>query len=191
MDNDFRFVLKAGTQKQHDSVDALFSSFSLHQHRDYARFLSLHARCFAELLEYAGEACLTQALLAEMCAALEDDLDSLGHTNPSGRAEGVGLSEPVDPLAIDYVVAGSRLGSQILKQRWAGAKDQNVRLAGTYLGLMHDPALWRTVCGRLSEIKPDSPRAMHVMDDVCAIFDLFAANGRAEQIETETGVLAR
>lgn len=191
MDNDFRFVLKAGTQRQHDNVDALFSIFDLHQHEDYAHFLSLHARCFAALLVRADEACLTQSLLAEMCAALEDDLDSLGHANAVGRAGGVGLSEPVDPLAIDYVVAGSRLGSQILKQRWAGAKSGSVRRAGTYLGLMHDPALWRTVCARLSEIKADSPRAMHVMDDVCAIFDLFAANGRADQTETETGVLAR
>lgn len=189
MDNDFRFVLRAGTQRQHDSVDAIFSSFDLHQPDHYARFLNLHARCFATLMAQAGEQCLTQPLLAEMCAALEDDLNSLGSPHALEKKGGVDLTGPVDPLAIDYVVAGSRLGSQILKHRWAGAQDHSVRRAGIYLALTHDPALWRTVCARLSDIRPDSSRAMNVMDDVCGIFDLFAAYGRAE--ETETGVLAR
>lgn len=191
MDNDFRFVLKAGTQRQHDSVDALFSSFDLHQYEGYARFLSLHAWCFTQLLAQADEPCLTHILLADMCAALEQDLTSLGHPRAAARLGDVGLSGPMDPLAIDYVVAGSRLGSQILKQRWADARDQSVRRAGMYLGLRHDPALWRAVCARLSQIKPDSPRALRVMDDVCAIFDLFAVSGRAGQTDTETGVLAR
>lgn len=191
MHTDFRFALKAGAQAQHDSVDSLFSRLDFQHYDDYVRFLALQAQGFGVLREQADAQCLTARLLHQMCAALATDLEALGQALGVRASPDLGLRHRPDPIAIDYVVAGSRLGAQVLARRWAGSKDQRVRSAGSYLGLPTDASLWRAVCAGLSEIDPDSDRAKQVQNDVCAIFDLFVVIGHDQGAEQTRGVFAQ
>ena len=179
MNTDFRFALKAGAHELHDSVDALFSRLNLQQYDDYVRFLSLHAQCFAVIRAQADAQCRTLDLQDRMVAALSADLRMLGRAASNGAHSDLEAPHRPDPLAIDYVVAGSRLGSRLLASRWEESEDASVLSAGAYLGLSHDPELWRSVCAALSALEPASARAETIQADVNALFELFIASWRA------------
>lgn len=179
MCHDFRFALREGAREAHDCVDALFSQLDFQHRQDYQRFLLIHAASFGVLGHYADRHCLTQDLLARMNAQLKADL--AGFPASAFTPGAPVLAQAPDPLAIDYVVCGSRLGSQLLSRRWLQSRDAVVRAAGGYLNLPHNPELWRTVCAALSALAPDGRRAARIVRDVRAVFGLFIESGRGVQ----------
>lgn len=168
----FRDTLRHASRPDHDRVDAAFSDLDLADRADFAVFCRIHMACFAALARQPDLDHATVALLARAQAALARDLAHLGEdaTAPDPR-----IGHAFDPDAVAYVVAGSRLGSQVLRKRWAQTTDPTLRAANCYFTLPGDGAHWKDVCHALSQISPDGPRAQRIVADTKAIFAMFFA----------------
>lgn len=166
----FRDVLKQQTGPHHARVDDALSGLDIAQPDGLARFLGIHLSCFKAMTAVAADGSETRANLAEMETRIQTDLDRLGKTKCAGLTPG--LSD-TDPLALDYMVEGSRLGSQILKRRWAASQDTSVQAANAYFSLEPTAGRWRRVCDDLAAIPAASQRASKITADTCNLFDIF------------------
>ena len=81
--------------------------------------------------------------------------------------------EDPEPLAIDYVVLGSRLGSSVLKRHWAQAEDPRVRDASCYFSAPAQVRRWQAFCRQTREMSPKNAAADRAVDDTRRIFALF------------------
>ncbi len=183
MSQDFRTTLREKTHADHERVDAMFSRVNIAQHDGFSLFVRVHLTCFSKMQEHDSISAEAKGLLAEMVDALTLDLDLLGEAPHDIKDT---KSKSADPLAVDYMIAGSRLGSKVLRKRWAASSDPIVVAAGTYFGLSSDPEFWRTTCRALSDIPNDSARADVIVEDTRALFGLFAQNYGA--LTAQTGV---
>ena len=194
MQHSYRHQLRAMTRTDHQRLDDLFSALDITRRVDYARFIGVHLAVFEVLQRHLAPSSLTRQQLLAGLACLQRDLATLGERRaqmrhrptghdemPTGHDEmpaGHDAADGLDPLAVDYVVAGSRLGLKVLKTRWASSSDPLVRAAGAYFTLQNAAPSWPKVCRALSTVPLDSTRAGAITRDTKRIFDLFAATYR-------------
>ena len=204
MQHSYRHQLRAMTRTDHQRLDDLFSALDITRRVDYARFIGVHLAVFEVLQRHLAPSSLTRQQLLAGLACLQRDLATLGERRaqmrhrptghdempaghgemPAGHGEmpvGHDAADGLDPLAVDYVVAGSRLGLKVLKTRWASSSDPLVRAAGAYFTLQNAAPSWPKVCRALSTVPLDSTRAGAITRDTKRIFDLFAATYRRGQ----------
>ena len=167
---DFRHILRQQTSTDHDRVDALMSGFDVATRDGLLQFLGLQLDCFEAMIPAARGDSVARHQLLSMTAAIRRDFATL--VEPKQDSEPSQLN-PLDPLALDYIIEGSRLGTKMLKRRWAAAKDPQVSAAKAYFSFESEPGRWRQVCNALSEITPDSTRATAVIADTATLFELF------------------
>ena len=170
MQDDFRWVLKEQTAADHDAVDDLLSALDVSSADGLEGFLGVHRACFAAMLPIAVPGDSSMQAMTGMIACIERDLATLGAPCDVSSAVTVG---PVDVLACDYVLEGSRLGSKVLRRRWEASEDPRVRAADAYFSITPVSGRWREVCDALSAVAPDSPRAAHIIRDTKSLFALF------------------
>ena len=170
----YRHALRALTRADHARLDDLFSALDITRRVDYARFIGVHLAVFEVLRPQLSPASLTRPQLLAGLACLRCDLATLGQRRLETRA-GHGEADGLDPLAVDYVVAGSRLGLKVLQARWAGSTDPLVRAAGAYFTQPFAASPWPKVCRALSKVPLESARAGAITRDTRRIFNLFAA----------------
>ena len=172
MQTDFRHVLRSETRVQHDRLDHLISAIDIAELPGFRLFAQLHWQCFAVMQSRQGDPSRSRETLQAMLDGLRHDLTVI-NAEP-GRLDAA-LSPRIDPLAIDYMVAGSRLGTKVLKKSWARSTDARVNAAQGYFGQEYDADLWRDTCLALSYVPVDSLRARAIVDDTRALFHLFEA----------------
>ena len=183
MQRSYRHELKALTRVDHAHLDDLFSALDITRRVDYARFIGVHLAVFEVLRPHLSPASLTRPQLLAGLACLQRDLATLGQRRLETQA-GHGEADGLDPLAVDYVVAGSRLGLKVLQARWAGSADPLVLAAGAYFTQPFAASPWPKVCRALSKVPVDSARAGAITRDTRRIFDLFAAvYGRSARVK--------
>ncbi|WP_411890149.1 biliverdin-producing heme oxygenase [Yoonia sp. SDW83-1] len=172
METDFRHALREQTRTDHDFLDRMISTLDIARLRDFRVFLQIHHSCFLVMQARSLGQGLSTAALSNMIDGLAADLDAVT-ANPYA----IDLPTPsaLDPLSIDYMVAGSRLGSKILSKRWGASTDPCVQRANTYFGQAIDPKLWPETCRALSALPPSSARADAIVEDTRTQFQLFAA----------------
>ena len=177
MQPSYRHQLRAATRVDHQRVDDLFSALDIARRIDYARFIGVHLAVFEVLRRHLTPTSLTRRQLLAGLAGLQRDLATLGQRRLEVRHTPAehGEAGALDPLAVDYVVAGSRLGLKILKTRWASSSDPLVRAANAYFTMPNAASPWPDVCRALSTVPPGSARAGAITRDTKRIFDLFAA----------------
>lgn len=170
MQPDFRTLLREETRTDHEQLDKLFTRVDIATVAGFVQFAQVHVVCFDAMRAQADGDSWAATHLVSMASCLRDDLSMLGATC-------VVKSQPIvdrcDPLAIEYMVAGSRLGSRILYKRWAGGSNARLRAAGHYFGLDDLTGQWRDTCARLSKIPAHSPRAGRIVADTRGLFGLF------------------
>lgn len=163
--SNFREVLRTDTRRDHERLDSLISSLDISKRQDFARFCNIHDMCFCALTAQCSD-----DELSELVIALERDLQTLtGSHAVHPRIE----LRTVDPLAVSYIVGGSRMGTKVLRTRWGKSSDPLVISANSYFSLHYDRTRWRKVCNELSEIPVGSTRAKIIVADTLQIFDLF------------------
>lgn len=168
-----RSRLREDLAPRHERLDACFSRFDLTTRPGLSGFLAAHRAAFAAIRPAPGG--LTgQALLDRMIAALDTDLDRLGHESLPTLAP-CRLSQP---MAQDYVLLGSRLGSQLLRRRWEAGRDPELHAAGSYLSLPPMAAEWRAFCLRASAQPGLGTEADRVIAEAGGLFDLFLTAGQ-------------
>lgn len=107
-----------------------------------------------------------------MVNGLQRDLKSVSTDHALPEAT---LPSDLEPLAIDYMVAGSRLGTNILRKSWAAAVNPLVLQADGYFGLPIDPSLWQETCQALAVVPTNSSHADAITADTRILFQLFAS----------------
>lgn len=169
-----RHRLRRDLAARHERLDACFSRFDLTTRGGLSGFLGAHRAAFAAIRPAPGGQ-TGQALLDRMIAAIDADLMRLGQP----PAPGLAPLQLTRPLAQDYVLLGSRLGSQLLRRRWATAQDPVLRAAGAYLSLPPMAGEWRAFCERTGSLPGTGAQADRVIEEAARLFDLFLAAGQA------------
>ncbi|WP_095588255.1 biliverdin-producing heme oxygenase [Actibacterium ureilyticum] len=167
---DFRKALKDATQPDHERVDRLLSAFDIATRDGFASFLAVHRRCYLAMLRAAAPGGTASNSLDGMLADIEIDLATL---NAPHDVDPAPVAKQVDALALDYLIEGSRLGTQVLKRAWAGSRDPIVQEARAYFTTAPISGRWAEVCRALSEIPADSPRAETIIRDTKRLFGMF------------------
>ncbi len=181
MNQDLRHHLRHRTQSDHENVDRVMSRFDLTTLKGFSGFLAIHHSSFRAIQYFATADSPTRLALDEMVQRLSADLATLG----AAEADFVVPSaKNIDGLAIDYLIEGSRLGSQILKRRWMAAEDPRIRNATAYFSLPPDPQRWRAVCDQLSAVPAQSDRAEAIVEDTRFLFGLFYNTARTQLGQT-------
>lgn len=170
MQTDFRMALRKATREDHEKTDLAVSSFDLRSRDGLVGFLAVHHSCFHTMIAAAvvpGDACYE---MADMIGAIEVDLAtldaSLSEVPPPALPR-------LDPLALDYVLAGSRLGTKVLRRVWSASADPSVRRASAYFSKDAPAERWQMVCRALTEVDADGARARRITADTRRLFQLF------------------
>lgn len=108
----------------------------------------------------------SQVALEDLIERLDFDLTTAGV-----RAVQVQSERPLHNLAIDYLVLGSRLGTEVLRR--ALARDMAREDMPTYFLAPSTGALWQRHCRTLDDIPVDSSEAARIIEDVKHGFSLF------------------
>lgn len=173
---DLRMRLRMDTTPQHHRLDALVSEFDLTRHEGMRHFLLMQARMLGGLRVRA-----TGALSADMIADLHDRaVHDLGDLQVDRHAMTAVQVPSLHPSAIDYVMAGSRLGTTILKQRWEAAGDPDLRKIDRYFSAPHYREVWQAFCQVAGQMPADSREADLICADATRLFSCYAVC--AEQI---------
>lgn len=162
-----RAALRSALRPDHDRVDAAFGGFDLADRTSYTAFLRAHARALFTI-EPALSAASVWSGWRPRGELLRADLDGLGETAPQGFDEPLPTSAAA-AWGMTYVLEGSRLGGQLLRQRIA--RD----LPGAYLSAAHLPGEWRQFTTSLDERFSDSNVEDYEKAEVAArqVFSLF------------------
>ncbi|GAD54256.1 hypothetical protein MBELCI_0308 [Limimaricola cinnabarinus LL-001] len=158
----------------HDRLDRFFSDIDLATPPGLLLFLRAHRAAFATIRPAPGGR-TGQPLLDTMIAAIDADLRHLG-TAPPPRLTSLTLTHAD---AQDYVLLGSRLGSQVLRRRWQAATDPRVQGAGAYLSLPPLTDRWRAFCDAAGASPADGTQADATLTQSRQLFELFLAAGHA------------
>lgn len=170
METCFRLLLRDETRAEHERVDRLLSSFDIGRRGDLTAFLGIHRMCFSAMAKVAAQGGYAHRALGEMLHHIDADLAVLQATDLNRSAPTLGET---DPLALDYMIEGSRLGTQVLKRRWAASRDPIVARASGYFSKGPTPGRWRKVCDDLSAVPAESARAARIIEDTQKLFALF------------------
>ncbi|MGR3806180.1 heme oxygenase-like domain-containing protein [Marinibacterium profundimaris] len=185
-DASLRDRLRSDTAELHHALDAALGAFDLHAPEGLAGFLRANERGFAALgastllepedpahdtaYEDATDAAFDgRALAADLAGRLRADLAGLGAATRPAAAPLSALC----PVAVDYVVLGSRLGSTVLARHWRAATDPRVRGAAAYFSAPARVTEWQAFCKRTCDMRPDGADADRILDDTCRILRLF------------------
>ncbi|WP_236638307.1 heme oxygenase-like domain-containing protein [Mangrovicoccus ximenensis] len=163
----FRHQLRVSTQVQHQRTETAFAAFTEAMPGRLTWFLAAQRAGLAALLESCDAPDLaSRHMIADLLRRLDADLAGRG-----ARHEGVAPAGPLDPLAVDYIVLGSRLGTEVMRR--ALAQRLSPQEMPTYFAAPDARPLWKAHCAELEEIWPDSDRAGQIIADAELGFELF------------------
>lgn len=175
----FRHRLRRATRPEHDATERAFAPFLDDPKTNLGWFLSAQRAGLGVLRASASDAAglLSGETAGRLIRRLDHDLARLGRTFravPGGQA--------LDPLAVDYLILGSMLGTETMRrQHFLGWNPADVP---SYFQVYDDGPLWRKHCAMLDEIDPDSPRAAALIEWCKSGFILF---GQAADLQDKAG----
>lgn len=173
-DNTLRKRLRRETHVAHERLDAALSRLDLADPDDLGRFLLSQWRPLAALESVATEKS-TADLLRDLRRRAEADLETLGVTRPGPLPP---LTFDPHDLAVEYLVAGSRLGSVVLKKRWLASTDDRVRAASAYFTGADHIDRWRAFCHRADAASAEGAEADAITRDAVALFEFYDRSAR-------------
>jgi heme oxygenase len=145
-------------------------------------FARTHHFAFDVLGRESGNAGLSEVLF-DMVSNLAADLKQL-NVEPLAMARDT--FHPIDAVALEYMVAGSRMGTAVLRKRWSKARDPNVIAANHYFTAKAGKINWKETCERLDRVPSPSTQADQIISDVRRCFKLFEmAFARSQSLQFE------
>lgn len=172
-----RARLRNDTRLLHEKLDREVSEFDLTTPGGLSGFIRMQ---FSALQAFNSSQMLadTGAMVQDLCERAALDLRALdASVQPSPYELGA-----VEPLAVEYVVAGSRLGSQLLKKRWQRATNQQVRRASAYFSAPSYIEIWAAFCERTEAMSSCDPLADRIVQDANNVFNMYYECARASRL---------
>ena len=167
----FRHAIRRDTKSEHDALEAQFAPFMTAPERHLSWFLATQYAALGALLAsrpVEAERMLSGLLLTELVGRLRFDLENRGVIAPAIKS----ADESLDGVAIDYLVLGSRLGTETMRRRLFADHQREAIPQYFLIGTM--PELWQRHCAELNNIDVGSDRAATVVQDTKAGFAIFA-----------------
>jgi len=169
-------VLREATGPSHERLDGAFGSLDLARRDDLARFLRAHLMGLTPLFESFRR--YVRDTLTLPCpdypAMLRDDLAALGDEALTGSIlpRPAAIDQTGADAGVAYVVAGSRLGLTVIRQRgyWGAAEG----FRSSYMEDTGGHAAWKALVPRLRALRPDNPEGEAARAAALASFDTFA-----------------
>ena len=175
-----RARLRGDTRHCHAALDEQVTRLDQAGADGYARFLLLQWRLFAAL-EPVSQSAACAPVIRGLKQRAGMDLERLGRA-----ADAPELPLVPHPLAVDYLVSGSRLGTQVLRKRWLERGLPEVIYACEYLSAPSYTEYWRGFTARAEALPAEGAAADRVVEDATGLFGfclecIFAesAKGRA------------
>ncbi|MEM6901775.1 MAG: biliverdin-producing heme oxygenase [Pseudomonadota bacterium] len=173
--NSFRECLREETADIHEQADREFAGLDLTERQGLSTFLmTIHA-----VMNHLEQVIKRDAMVEDSTISLVPTLvDDLRHDL---AALGVSSTDmgwqptnngPLDPLAIGYVVQGSRLGTAMMAKHWATTTDPMVKQAGRYMSSRIDTRDWKALQADLADIEVGCARANKISEDVKSLFEM-------------------
>lgn len=162
-----RSRLRDSLRAEHEALDERVSGQDLQSLAGFTAFLRMNEAGYGDLSNYAARPEVTAAL-RDLCQRARDDLAALGAA-PLPRRVWSGPAPAA--LAIEYVVAGSRLGGEVLRRQW-----ENGPLAARGSSYMSAPnylELWRAFIAATADLPGDDASADAVVADARRVFQMF------------------
>lgn len=168
---ELRDALRNETRDAHEKVDGAFGSLNLAEREDYQRFLAAHYIATAPLQPIlagftARELGRTEpdftAMLHSDLSALGVDPDALPRIDPPAN---------IDPRAVTYVIAGSRLGLSMLRRQPYWGKAEGI--SSSYMEDGEGMVLWKSLLGWFAEQKADQAEIEAVCGAARQCFTVF------------------
>lgn len=160
-----RARLRGDTRQCHAALDDQVSRLDRQGAEGYARFLLLQWRLFAALEPVSRDAACAP-VIRDLKQRAGEDLERLGRTAPVPV-----LPLVPHPLAVDYLVSGSRLGAQVLRKRWLDRGLPEVARAHAYLSAPSCIGHWRSFIARAEEMPAAGVAADLIVKDCTCLFD--------------------
>ena len=171
----FRSQLRVKTRPEHDATECLFDPFLRDPMPKLGWYLAAQRAGLAALFtDQNPDDVLCGALVPDLIDRLDHDLHQMGW-----QCHPVETSGPIDPTACDYLVLGSRLGTEVIRRNIFGSGAHQT--VPSYFQAPFDTNLWRVHCATLDQIDPTTKRADHIIIDVRRGFEVFETAARSQQ----------
>lgn len=172
-----RLRLQTETRASHEDLDRTVSRFDLRTRDGFELFLQMQSVALRAIAPHAAQSTIAECI-DDLLARAETDLRAIGAWAHRDAME-VGS---LHPLAIDYVIAGSRLGTKVLRTRWLDADDPDVRQADAYFSVPSYIELWKSFCETANAMPSAGDVADQIVCDADRIFKLYHMCALAPQM---------
>lgn len=169
----FRHHLRHATMPEHEAVEAAFAPLTADLAATLPVFLTAQRHAFRLLLDACppGAALISDGTIKDLMDRLDRDLGPASQT-PAAPPR-------LEPLAVDYLVLGSRLGTEVLR-RDMQTRAPDVPLPA-YFQAPPVSAEWRRLCAELDAVAPDGAEAARIEFDVRRGFGIFSSAALASR----------
>ncbi|MCQ8185908.1 biliverdin-producing heme oxygenase [Parvularcula maris] len=164
-----RFLLKQQTAETHQKTDDALSLLELGTPQGLAGFLRTHARALGVIepfLQADGRYPAPPRL-----GLLREDLAALGASMPGASL--AALPPDTHPLGVAYVIAGSALGTEVLRRRWLDEGTEETRVAYRFLSDDRMKGYWGRVLTALGEAQPSEDEVEKIVEGAEAAFGIY------------------
>ncbi|MDC0737838.1 hypothetical protein N6L24_06085 [Cognatishimia sp. SS12] len=172
--------MRQDTQDSHKILDAQITQLCQEGAAGYRRFIVTQWQLFSALSQVSGAK--TQPVSMELAARALADLRVM-KINADERP----LPFAPHPLAVDYLVAGSRLGNQILRRMWRDAGVTSQSTADAYLSAPDYLEHWRGFLAAAETMPPEPEVVLNIVENAIQLFnfcaDLLNAQSTEEGLE--------
>ncbi|WP_298494914.1 hypothetical protein [uncultured Maritimibacter sp.] len=164
----FRMALRQASRPAHDRTEAMFAEFLDDPAAHLDDYLTAQRVGIAALVMARSEGFgpSHRTIYDRLLRDLDADCGERG-LNPPVLMHDLRLH----PVAVDYILLGARLGTEVIRRRVIEA---GVDPVPRHFRKLSDATPWRLVCDRLDHIGLGTPLAEVVTADVASGFDLFA-----------------
>ncbi|WP_143089826.1 biliverdin-producing heme oxygenase [Tropicimonas isoalkanivorans] len=167
--DDLRGRLRSDTRSSHDRLDRHVSTFDLGEPDGLRSFLAMQLMALTRLEPLAKNSICAPAI-HDLRARAEFDLRGLDETTALSCPD---LTFTPHPMSVDYVIAGSRVGTAILRKRWLASKNAEVRATSAYFSAPTYMDMWRAFCDRATRETSSGPQADRIVGDAIGLFDFY------------------
>lgn len=166
----------------HERLDEGVSRFDLATRSGLVGFLQMHEAALTGLVPRAPQGALREAM-GDLPQRAAKDLVALEAPRLT-----VAAPQEIHPLALDYVICGSRLGATVLQKRWqAGGQ---APAGARYMAAPDYIDLWRAFCETARLAPGHGVEADAVLADAARLFDHYALCAlRADPSAAKEGTL--
>lgn len=147
----------------------------LNSHQGYVAFLRMNE---AGLAAMQGRRCApaVAAMRADLLLRLRQDLATMEEVPLPDMAE---PAADLAPLAIDYVLSGSRLGGVVLRQRWEAGPLAREGAASSFMTASDYLETWRAFCATARDLPATGAMADQIVADAATVFAVFLRSAQA------------